>query len=159
MSRPRSRLGAQHGARASSPRAWCRPARLRAAICAGGTRRAVAARPSLQFGDELVYIGTERQWAGVTALGRPRRPRNCASAPARSSRERLHVVIQKGRLFQREHPDVPVLVDKGRYLLVDIDPVLARRLAKRKEPCFSVRTLEALDTAARRRGPRRFRSA
>ncbi|MDP9135183.1 MAG: M28 family metallopeptidase [Actinomycetota bacterium] len=37
------------------------------------------------------------------------------------------LVTQLGRLFQRRHPDVPVLVDKGRYLVVDtagheIDP-------------------------------------
>jgi peptidase M28-like protein len=30
------------------------------------------------------------------------------------------LVTQLGRLFQRRHPDVPVLVDKGRYLVVDI---------------------------------------
>ena len=29
------------------------------------------------------------------------------------------LVTQLGRLFQRRHPDVPVLVDKGRYLVVD----------------------------------------
>ena len=71
--------------------------------------------------------------------------------PGQVDRARLHVVIQKGRLFQREHPEVPVLADKGRFLLVDMAPSLARKLAKRKEPCFSVRTLEELDAPDRGR--------
>jgi hypothetical protein len=100
------------------------------------------------FGDRLVYIGTERQWAGITRSA-GRAGLQLREHPGSTEPERLHVVIQKGRLFQREQPDVPVLVDKGRYLLVDIDPVLARRMARRKDPCFSVRELEALDTAGK----------
>ena len=54
-------------------------------------------------------------------------------------------MVQKGGLFQREHPDVPVLLDKGRFLLVDLDPAAARKLSRKKEPCYSVRGLDALD--------------
>ncbi|MET1088440.1 MAG: M28 family peptidase [Arthrobacter sp.] len=36
--------------------------------------------------------------------------------------QHLHVVTQISRLFQEDHPDVPVLVDKGRYLVVAFDP-------------------------------------
>ena len=114
-------------------------------------RAANAARggaSSLQFGDQLVYFGTERDWSGVTRSA-DRAGQQLSERPGWLESKRLHVVIQKGRLFQREYPDVPVLVDKGRYLLVDIDPILALRLAKRTDPCFSVRTLEAMDTAAR----------
>lgn len=32
----------------------------------------------------------------------------------------LGLVTQIGRLFQREHPDVPVVLDRGRYLVVDL---------------------------------------
>jgi Zn-dependent M28 family amino/carboxypeptidase len=32
----------------------------------------------------------------------------------------LRLVVQNGRQFQERHPAVPVLVDKGRYLLVDV---------------------------------------
>ena len=32
----------------------------------------------------------------------------------------LRLVVQNGRQFQERHPGVPVLVDKGRYLLVDV---------------------------------------
>ncbi len=103
---------------------------------------------SLQFGDQLVYFATEAEWAGVIRSA-DRAGLQLGERSGLLESERLHVVIQKGRLFQREYPDVPVLVDKGRYLLVDIDPVFASLLAKRKDPCFSVLALEAVDTAAR----------
>ena len=71
------------------------------------------------------------------------------------ARERLHVVAQKGRLFQQEHPDVPVLIDKGRFLLVDLDPKRARKIGNNDVPCFSVRPLDALKTT-RARGRNRI---
>lgn len=111
-------------------------------------RSTAALGGTLQFGDQLVYFGTEHEWAGVTRSA-DRAGLQLGERPGLLVSERLHVVVQKGRLFQREHPDLPVLVDKGRYLLVDIDPVLARRLAKRKDTCFSVRALDAVDTATR----------
>jgi hypothetical protein len=119
-----------------------------AARFAGTAPAAPGGASSVQFGDRLVYIGTERQWADVTRSA-DHAGLQLREHPGSIEPERLHVVVQKGRLFQREQPDVPVLVDKGRYLLVDIDPVLARHLARRKDPCFSVRALEAIDPAAR----------
>ena len=119
------------------------------AICAGSTRRAVAARPPLQFGDQLVYFGTERQWAGVTRSA-SRAGLQLREHPGSIESERLHVVIQKGRLFQREHPDVPVLVDKGRYLLVDIDPDPGASPGKEEGPLLlRARARRRIDTAAR----------
>ena len=41
--------------------------------------------------------------------------------PAPGTSDDLHLVTQVGRVFQHEHPDVPVLVDKGRYLVVSLD--------------------------------------
>ena len=48
----------------------------------------------------------------------------------------LRLVVQHGRTFQRAHPHVRVLSDKGRYLVVAVDPadVMADDFA-----CFSVR--------------------
>jgi hypothetical protein len=40
--------------------------------------------------------------------------------------ERLQLVTQNGGLFQADHPDVPVLVNKGRYLVVDLEPAPLR---------------------------------
>ena len=31
----------------------------------------------------------------------------------------MHIVVQNGRLFQQEHPEVPVILDRGRFLLVE----------------------------------------
>ena len=111
----------------------------------------------MRFGDELVHIGTERQWRGVA---------NAARRAKLAMREFfrlvdptcLHVVIQKGRLFQHEHPDVPVLADKGRFLLVEMAPSRVRKLAKRKVPCFTVRTLDDLDAPERNRNRVAFAS-
>ena len=113
-----------------------------------GTAARVAApiegAASLRFGDETVYFGAEDEWgrfkrsasrAGLTLRERP--------APVDAAR--LHVVIQKGRLFQQEHPEVPVLLDKGRFLLVDIDPAQADVLGDSDVPCFSIRRAEALE--------------
>ena len=57
--------------------------------------------------------------------------------------ERLHLVSQIGRFFQEDHPDVRVLVDKGRYLVVDVDPDLATLDVGRHASCYSVRPLPA----------------
>ena len=27
----------------------------------------------------------------------------------------MHIVVQNGRLFQQEHPEVPVILDRGRF--------------------------------------------
>ena len=97
---------------------------------------------SLEFGDHMVYCGSGKPWDELKT--RARRARAAVEEhPVAVEPKRLHVVVQKGRLFQREHPDVPVLVDKGRYLLVDLAPSRARRMGKRDVPCFSVQPLDA----------------
>ncbi|MED5295858.1 MAG: M28 family metallopeptidase [Pseudomonadota bacterium] len=56
------------------------------------------------------------------------------------ARGSLHGVCQKGRLFQQQYPDVPVLLNAGRYLVVDLDRATARQinagLDDHQEPCF-----------------------
>jgi hypothetical protein len=80
----------------------------------------------IQIGDQLVVTsraGTHRERTGNgTAI----------------SLDRLHLVVQNGRLFQQEHPDVPVVADKGRYLVVDLDPARGRALSVEHDPCFAV---------------------
>jgi Zn-dependent M28 family amino/carboxypeptidase len=53
-------------------------------------------------------------------------------------KERLYVVVQNGRMFQQEQPGVPVLLDKGRYLLIKLDPGLARRLKNASPTCYGM---------------------
>ena len=51
----------------------------------------------------------------------------------------LRLVVQHGRTFQRAHPHVRVLSDKGRFLVVAIDPAGAADVTADDFPCFSVR--------------------
>lgn len=55
----------------------------------------------------------------------------------------LHLVRQKGRLFQAEHPNVPVLFDRGRFLVVALDRATVARIGSTDEPCFSIERLRA----------------
>ena len=129
--------------------------RARAApFAAGGPPSGVA---WMKFGDELVYYGEPRHWPQLTESV-SRAGASLRERPGTLDRARLQVVVQKGGLFQREHPDVPVLLDKGRFLLVDLDPATARKLSRKKEPCYSVRGLDALDrTGAKGRNRERRR--
>jgi hypothetical protein len=55
--------------------------------------------------------------------------------------DRLHLVVQHGRLFQQHQPEVKVLLDKGRFLVVDLDPAVAREVALGQETCFGIQPL------------------
>ena len=142
---------------------------VRVAICRAArptARRAatVAAAPQadlapagvswLKFGDDMVYCGANKPWSEFKSRASRARA-TLREHPDEVARERLHVVAQKGRLFQQEHPDVPVLIDKGRFLLVDLDPKRARKIGNNDVPCFSVRPLDALKTT-RARGRNRI---
>lgn len=58
--------------------------------------------------------------------------------PASVKRENLYLVVQKGRLFQQEHPEVPVILDRRRFLLVELDPKRAHRLKVGDVPCYTL---------------------
>jgi hypothetical protein len=63
--------------------------------------------------------------------------------------DHLHLVTQVGRTFQLERPDVPILVDAGRYLVVAHDPTQAARLPERDEVCYGLRPLTSGTVAFR----------
>src|SRR3712207_2645167 len=90
-----------------------------------------------QLGDEVVIWTPEPEWTsdlgGMTADQLAIDERD----PLEPS-EDLHLVIQLGRLFQQEHPDARVIVDKGRFLVVALDPASARRMPERDEVCYGV---------------------
>ena len=103
-----------------------------------------------QFGDEVVVGGAGAAWTrhrdamaadGARVMRKPR-----------LSSDRLHVVVQQGRLFQAHHPKVPVLHDRGRYLLVDLDPRQARRIGKRHPTCYGLYPLATGDVVFARGG-------
>jgi hypothetical protein len=91
------------------------------------------------LGDELVVTGD------ATSADVPSPP----SDPSRAGALRVHVgtadrlflVTQNGRLFQLDHPEVPVVVDTGRNLVIDLAPEVARRLEGSGGACWAVRPL------------------
>src|SRR5262245_33491009 len=93
---------------------------------------------TVRFGDTLFHAAEEGEWDAVAAAARDRGTSLtplAASVPA----SRLHVVVQKGRLFQQDHPQVPVLLDRGRYLVVDLGPEEVQKCDHGDRPCYSVR--------------------
>ena len=72
--------------------------------------------------------------------------------------DELFLVSQKGRLFQREHPDARVLLDKGRFLVVHLPPENREQIKTPGEPCYTITPLpqnEFVFQTARRRAARR----
>ncbi|HKS24786.1 MAG TPA: M28 family metallopeptidase [Thermoanaerobaculia bacterium] len=87
---------------------------------------------SLRFGAERLLFSEEAAPAAASRGARiPSRDEDVA-------REQLHVVVQNGRLFQQHHPEVSVLHDRGRFLLVRLDPEQAKTLAREAPTCFGV---------------------
>ena len=52
----------------------------------------------------------------------------------------FHVVVQKGRSFQRANPHIPVVVDRGRFLIVELPP---NAKLKHEEADFAVLAADA----------------
>lgn len=114
---------------------------------------AVAGASWLRFGDEVAYYSKSADWPRFTeSAGRARLM--LREHPSLLDTRHLHVVVQKGNLFRREHPDVPVLLDKGRFLLVDMAPERVQELGAGDVPCYAVRPLEALEAAGAHEGNR-----
>jgi hypothetical protein len=94
-----------------------------------------------RFGDEVLLYSDEARWDALAE----RAERGALQLRERQpdvERELLHVVVQNGRLFQQENPDARVLVDRGRFLLVELDPDRARQLEAKGETCYGVLPLE-----------------
>ncbi len=90
-----------------------------------------------RFGDEVLLFSDEARWDALAE----RAERSALRLQERRpdvEREHLHVVVQNGRLFQQEQPDVPVILDRGRFLLVELDPERARRLEGKSATCYGV---------------------
>lgn len=129
---------------------------------AGGSERFAAPGTSwVRFGDEMIVHGTDEQWGGVAERAR-RSGVSLRELPGPVDRDRLHLVVQNGRLFQQEHPEATVIVDRGRFLLVDLDPERARTIGGGHGgvPCYAVRPVgdelvafEVRERAAARAAP------
>jgi len=94
----------------------------------------------VQFGEESVLYEAEPKESKPDAT--PSRGARMPRAEENVTREQMYVVIQNGRLFQQHYPEIPVLHDRGRFLLVKIDPDKARALSNKHETCFGLVPLE-----------------
>jgi Peptidase family M28 len=90
-----------------------------------------------QFGDTTLLYGDETRWEEVPADVR-RHSVERREHPTSVQKEHLHLVVQNGRLFQQEHPHVPVILDRGRILLVELDADQAHQLAGKSPTCYGV---------------------
>jgi peptidase M28-like protein len=93
-----------------------------------------------QFGDQVLLYADDTAGEDLTIrAGRTALQLREYSIPAK--REHLHVVVQNGRLFQQENPDVPVILDRGRILLVALDPERVHQLEQKGLTCYGVSPL------------------
>ncbi|MET0865228.1 MAG: M28 family peptidase [Nakamurella sp.] len=104
------------------------------ATSTAGEAAAAGVAASRSPGGHWVRLGDQLMVTSRAGAHRERTSDHGTSIPL----NRLHLVVQNGRLFQRQHPDVPVLADKGRYLIVDLDPAQAGALNVAHDPCFAV---------------------
>jgi Zn-dependent M28 family amino/carboxypeptidase len=116
---------------------------------------------SVRFGSEtLLYVDEERE-AGRRDAAPPAASRG-ARLPQRhvdAPREQLHVVVQNGRLFQQHHPEVPVIHDRGRFLLVQLDPGRVGELTEGRGTCYGVMPLTENAVVFEERAPAAARAA
>lgn len=101
-----------------------------------GASRAAAATPAagtswVRFGDETLFYSADE-------ADPPFRGARALTHEVTVTRKQLYVVVQNGRLFQQHNPRVPVIHDRGRYLLVKLDPRRARQLHGQHETCYEV---------------------
>jgi Peptidase family M28 len=89
-----------------------------------------------RFGSEVLLYAGEAQWRGLAT--RAKKGDLQIREDIAPVRKRMHIVVQNGRLFQQEHPEVPVIVDRGRFLLVELDPDRARRLGRKSPTCYGM---------------------
>lgn len=109
----------------------------------------------LQFGNELLLIADDADW---TAMRRMQSADAIRELPSTNIDE-LYLVVQKGRLFQKEHPEVHLLYDRGRYLVVRLDRERAQQLRQPHEPCYALRPIAEQPIIFDVRDRERFRMA
>ena len=79
-------------------------------------------------------------------------------AVSQSSRGRLHLVVQAGNSFREQFPDIPVIIDHGRYLAVELSDEAVFRLSRTNAACVGFAALphnSSVVLPVRRPGQRR----
>lgn len=110
----------------------------------------------LRFGEDVLLALEEPDW---NALQQSSRGRSLRAIPHDVSAKNLHLVVQIGNMFQRQHPDVRVLLDRGRYLVVDLPPERAGELAAHRPCCYALRPIRSSGVVFDVRTPERLHGA
>jgi hypothetical protein len=76
---------------------------------------------SVRFGDEVLLFAEDAKWNDVVEHAQQQSLRLQEHSDV-AEKGSMHLVIQNGRCFQLERPETQVLFDKGRYLVVALDP-------------------------------------
>ena len=113
----------------------------------------------VRFGNEVLLYAEDAKWNRIKEVAY-QNSLDLKEHGEIGRAQNLHLVIQLGQLFQIENPDVPVVFDKGRYLVVAIEPERAHTLSEENKTCYTVRPLEKYsvvfnvrEAAAERRAP------
>lgn len=85
----------------------------------------------LKFGNEYFCHTADPDMTAWDRLGSPGAAfKGIAAASHIEKNQALFLITQEGRLFQRAHPDVRILLDKGRHLVAALDQRQARSIAE-----------------------------
>jgi hypothetical protein len=105
---------------------------------------------SVRFGDEVLLYAEDAKWKDVVERAQQQSLRLQEHSDL-AEKDHMHLIIQNGRCFQLECPETQVLFDKGRYLVVALDPEEASHIDG--GVCFGIKPLEekmvAFDVRAR----------
>src|SRR5215213_10035370 len=104
----------------------------------------------VRFGDEVLLFAEDTKWKDVVERAQQQSLRLQEHSDV-AEKDSMHLVIQNGRCFQQERPEAQVLFDKGRYLVVALDPEEAPQIDG--GVCFGIKPLKentvAFDVRAR----------
>jgi hypothetical protein len=91
----------------------------------------------VRFGDDVLTFAANNHWSRVRD-DIPGGRLNARQPEGTIGKAEMFLVVQKGRTFQLEHPDVEVIFDRGRYLVVKLTKAKARKINNREDVCFKV---------------------
>ncbi|MHA7772990.1 M28 family metallopeptidase [Roseibium sp. M-1] len=112
----------------------------------------------MRFGDDVLTYSTNNLWSKIESEV-PDGRRSTRQPEGTVSKPEMHLVVQKGRTFQLEHPEVEVIFDKGRYLVVKLTKAKARKINDRDDVCFKVEPLSENTTVFETASPARSAAA
>ena len=95
----------------------------------------------VRFGDQVLLYAANAKWSGVKTRGEDM-GLHLEQHPGVFPKGELYLVIQKGRSFQHAHPDVPVIVDRGRHLAVRLPEAEAESICEQDEKHYVVKPLK-----------------